>query len=86
MDEIWLGIARDSPSAADRLIDRIGDRVQTLADHPRIGPVRPDIAPDARVLVIGDHLVLDRLADADVEIVRIVRGDRRMGEVFGVVV
>lgn len=82
LDDIWLGVALDNFRAADRLVDRIIARCQTLADHPRLGPARPQIAPDARMLVVGDYLVLYRLAAGDVEIVRIVHGARRLEGLF----
>lgn len=83
LDDIWLHVALDSPAAADRLIDRIVTRCQGLAEHPRLGPARPDIAPDARMLVVGDHLILYRLQGVNVEIVRVVHGARRLAGLFG---
>jgi len=82
LDDIWLYIAKDSVSAADRLIDRITERCQGLADHPRLGVARPDIAPEARMLTIGDCLVLYRVSGADAEVVRVVHGARRLEALF----
>jgi toxin ParE1/3/4 len=82
LEDIWLYIAVDSPQAADRLIDRIIARCFDLADQPRLGPARPEIAPDARMLVVGDYLVLYRIQDADVQIVRVVHGARRLDGLF----
>jgi toxin ParE1/3/4 len=82
LDEIWLHVALDSPAAADRLIDRIATRCQALGAQPRLGPARPEIAPEARVLTIGDYLALYRVLGADVEIVRVVHGARRLAGLF----
>ena len=82
LDDIWLNVALDSPRAADRLVDRIVARCQALADHPRLGPARPQIAPDARMLVVGDYLLLYRVSDDDVEVVRVVHGARRLEGLF----
>jgi len=82
LDDIWLHIALDNPTAADRLIDRIVARCHRLADHPNLGPARPEIAPDARALVVGDYLALYRTKGADVEIVRVVHGARRLTGLF----
>ena len=82
LDEIWSHIALDSPSAADRLIDRIVARCQGLADHPHLGPARLEIAADARGLVIGDYLTLYRVLGADAQIVRVVHGARRLRGMF----
>jgi toxin ParE1/3/4 len=82
LDDIWLHIALDNPAAADRLIDLIVARCRTLAEHPNLGQVRPEIAPDARMLVVGDYLVLYRVEGADAMVVRIVHGARRLEGLF----
>lgn len=82
LDEIWLHVALDNPAATDRLIDRIVARCQGQADHPELGPARPEIAPDARALVVGDYLALYRIDGLNAEIVRIVHGARRLKSLF----
>jgi toxin ParE1/3/4 len=82
LDEIWSYIAKDSVSAADELIDRIAQRGQTLADYPHLGVARPDIAPQARLLTIGNYLVLYSLTDSDALIVRVVHGASRLEGLF----
>ena len=83
LEDIWLYVAQDSIPAADRLIDRLVGRCQGLALHPRLGPARPDIAPDARMLTLGDYLILYRIRGDDVEIVRVVHGARQLETLFG---
>ena len=78
LDDVWLHVASDNPAAADRLIDRIVARCQGLADHPHLGPARPEIAPGARALVVGDYLALYQLDGADAVIVRVVHGAREL--------
>lgn len=39
-----------------------------------VGAARPDIAPDARMLVEGSYLILYRIRTEDVQIVRVVHG------------
>jgi toxin ParE1/3/4 len=82
LDEIWLFIAMDNVSAADRLIDRITERTRALADHPRLDVARPDIAPEARMLTIGDYLISYRILGSDVAINRVVHGARRLEGLF----
>jgi len=82
LDDIWFYIAKDSVSVADRLIDRITERCHGLADHPYLGAARPDMAPEARVLTIGDYLVLYRIIAAAAEVVRIAHGARRLDGLF----
>lgn len=82
LDEIWLHAATESLAAADRLIDRIAARCHELAEHPELGPARPKIAPEARMLVINDYLVLYRIKASSVQIVRVVHGARRLQGLF----
>ena len=82
LDDIWLHVALDNPDAADRLVDQIMARCQGLRDYPRLGPRRPEIAPDARMLVMGDYLALYREDGSAVEIVRVVHGARRLEDLF----
>jgi toxin ParE1/3/4 len=74
--DIWCSIARDNPAAADRVLETFAVRIKQLATFPDSGSRRPDIAPDARGLVVGSYLVLYRKTDKHVEIVRIVHGAR----------
>ena len=80
--DIWLHVARDSVAAADRLLDAIDQKCALLADHPGIGPPRPDIAAGARMLTVGRYLVLYRIAKERIEIVRVVHGSRRLEDLF----
>ncbi len=76
--EIWLYIAQDSPRAADRLLDRIEAQCRLLADNPRLGRARPEIAPDARAWIVGRYLILYRARDDGIEVVRVVHGAREI--------
>ena len=73
---LWAQIAERHPSAADRVYDRIESACRVLADHPRLGPARPEIGDGARILVIDRWLALYRLVDGGVQVVRIVDGAR----------
>ena len=80
--EIWVYIAQDNVSAADNLLDRIEEKFFLLADQPRLGPCRPDIAPELRYFPVGSYLILYREIAAGIEIVRVVHGARRLESLF----
>jgi toxin ParE1/3/4 len=89
MENIWLTIAADNPVAATRIVRAIGARIGQLAEHPRLGPRRPDIRPATRILVEGRYLILfDIYPDTDegpvdqVAIVRVVDGRRDLTNLF----
>jgi toxin ParE1/3/4 len=89
LQDIWLTIAADNPSAATRLVRAIGAKINRLADHPRMGARRPDIRLGMRMLVEGPYLILYAThPDTDegpvdaVEIVRVVDGRRDLTRLF----
>jgi toxin ParE1/3/4 len=81
--EIWNYIAPDNFAAADRVLDRIETVCERLAENPRMGPARPDLAQGLRYFVSGSYLVIYREAPGGVEIVRVVHGARRLPDLFG---
>lgn len=79
---IWEYIAEDNSAAADRVLDTLDARMQLLADHPLLGPARPDIARDLRYLVSENYLILYRVLDDVVDIVRVLHGARNLRALF----
>lgn len=89
LTDIYVTIGLDSEAAAERVYSALEARAGGLADFPRMGPRRPEIAPTARMLVESSYLVLYELhPDADdgpverVEIVRVVDGRRELSRLF----
>ena len=79
---IWAYIARDNPTAADRLLDILDRKSQALARNPQIGMARDDVAGGVRHFPVGKYLILYRdLGDA-IEVVRYVHGMRRLRDLF----
>jgi len=74
--DIWLYIAQDNPDAADHLLDTIEEKGQLLAENPKLGQTRPDIADDFRYLPVGRYLMLYREVLGGIELVRVVQGMR----------
>ena len=75
---IWLGIAPDNPTVADRILDAIEGRWQQLAFYPYSGIAREDIAENIRHLVTGQYLTLYRISGEGVEIIRILHGKQKI--------
>lgn len=83
--DIYLTIGLDNPGAAERFYTAIEARTKRLASQPRIGPRRPEIRPQARVLVERPYLILyethpdnDDGPITEVEIVRVLHGRRNL--------
>jgi toxin ParE1/3/4 len=79
---IWNYIADDNPTAADTLLDTLDKKIALLADHPLLGPARPDIARDLRYLVAKNYLILYRVLPDVVEVVRVLHGARNLKALF----
>ena len=75
---IWLDVAVEDAAAADRLFDRLEARVRILETFAEAGRSRPDIAPDARVLVERPYLILYRLVPGGVQVMRVLHGARHV--------
>lgn len=73
-------IARDDPSAANRLIKRIRSAVQKLADYPALG--KPGRVPGTRELAVGgtSYLIPYRVRAEKVEILRVFHTSRKWPE------
>ena len=80
--DLWVYIAQDNPKAADRLLDEIKDKFGLLSEQPRLGPARPDIAPELRYVPVGRYLILYREIADGIEVVRVVHGARRLSHLF----
>jgi toxin ParE1/3/4 len=82
LEELWFFIAQDDPIAADRWLDTLEEKIGLLADHPLMGPARPDIARELRYHPVGNHLLLYRVIQGGIEIVRVVHGARDLLDRF----
>jgi toxin ParE1/3/4 len=69
-------------TTATFLLRFLEDKCVLLADHPQLGPARPDIAADCRYFPVGSYLILYRLIPDGIEVVRVVQGSRRLDNLF----
>jgi toxin ParE1/3/4 len=74
--DIWLYIAAESLTAADRLLDRIERRSQLLATQPFSGVARHDLGDGLREVVIGSYLMFYRVEGDEIVILRVLHGKR----------
>jgi toxin ParE1/3/4 len=86
LDDIWYYVATKSGSldVADRFIDSITDRFFLLASHPNLGRARDeDLRPGLRSFPVGKYVIIYRIQDEDVLILRVLRGSRNIEAMFG---
>jgi len=82
IEEIWLYIARDNPSAADALIDVFHEKFQLLAHRPQIGLSCESLRPGMRRFHVNRYIVYYQLRSSHIEIVRILHGARDIESLF----
>ena len=75
-------IAQDNPSASARIVTRVFDLVDALADHPESG--RPGRIPGTRELVVTGtpFIVPYRIRENRIDILSVFHGARRWPESF----
>ena len=75
-------ISESNPGVARKLVDRIWQSTQILADHPDIG--RPGRIPGTRELIIsGTHYILPyRVVEDVVQILRVLHCARKWPDRF----
>jgi plasmid stabilization system protein ParE len=86
--EIERFVARDDPRAAARLVDRLIDRGDALAEHPDRGRRLPEL-PDSglRELVIGNYRIVYRRTPSAVVVLTVFEGQQgQQGRGFPVAV
>jgi len=85
LDDIWYYVAVNSGSVeiADRLIDSIAERFYLLATHPNIGRARDeDLRAGLRTFPVGEYVIIYRIENEDVLILRVLRGSRNISALF----
>jgi toxin ParE1/3/4 len=74
--EIAAYIARDNRTAAERLIDALESKFTLLAISPRLGRLRPELAPGLRSLPFRNYVIFYQPLQDGIEVVRVLHGKR----------
>jgi toxin ParE1/3/4 len=85
LDNIWYYVASNSGSTeiADRLIDSLIRRFFLLSSFPYAGRSRDeDLRPGLRSFPVGEYVIIYRIEDEDVVILRVMRGSQNIRAFF----
>ena len=82
LDDIWLYIASDNVSAADRFVDELVGNFETLATQPGIGRTRHGLAESLRSFPVGNYVIFYRAMQDGIEVVRVLSGFRDIPSIF----
>ena len=73
---IWTYIARDSVTAADRLVDRLTQAYEILSANPELGEAVPQYRQNLRRLSVGSYILYYEQQTDVITIVRVLHGAR----------
>jgi plasmid stabilization system protein ParE len=71
-----------SVTVADRHLREIERAVATLTTSPQIGRARDDLHAGIREIVVYPTVVFYRVAEARIEVIRVVDGRRDLASIF----
>ena len=84
IERIWQFIARDSPTAANRVEDELHTAMKHLASHPGAGHRRADISDERyQFWPIYSYIIAYRCEANTLLIVRVIHGARNFRKVLG---
>ncbi|MFH2009283.1 MAG: type II toxin-antitoxin system RelE/ParE family toxin [bacterium] len=82
LEDIWTYIGRESPAHADETIDRIIAAAHRFTEHPELGRLREDLAPNLRCFPEVRYLICYRVREDNIEIARVLHGARDLDAMF----
>lgn len=80
--DIWLYIAEDNPTNADRFLDRLEANALKLVEFTEIGTDRPELAFGLKSFPVDRYILYYRTAPDGIELIRILHGSRGINRVF----
>ncbi|MBZ0188017.1 MAG: type II toxin-antitoxin system RelE/ParE family toxin [Candidatus Obscuribacterales bacterium] len=82
LEEIEAHISSDNPAAADRFLQLLLSRLNLLAEMPGIGRRRNKYARGVRSIAEGNYIIVYRVKNDTVEVLRVLHGARDPERVF----
>jgi toxin ParE1/3/4 len=80
--EIWDYIADDSLDRADDFLDRVEEKLRSLARTPGMGRRREELLPGLQSFPVGNYVVFYRAIEDGIDVIRILHGSRDIEEIF----
>ena len=79
---IWLYIAEDSSTNADRFLDRLEHKALRLAEFTEIGVDRPELTPGLKSFPVDQYVLYYRPCADGIELIRVLHGSRDINRIF----
>ena len=73
LTDIWVYTAEAWGLAqADTYLDEIASAIQTLTEHPQLGPARDDLKKGYRALPVNQHILFYKVLEDEIQIIRVL--------------
>ncbi len=82
LDDIFDYFAEFSVDAGERFVDDFNKKCRNLAAFPHIGRVYIEMEPSLRGIPLSGYVILYRVNENSIEIVRVVSGYRDLDSLF----
>lgn len=82
LSEIIDYFASINIDAGERFVDEFDKKCKYLANFPNMGRSYGNIKPDLRGVPLDDYIILYRVINSEVEIVRVISGYRNLESLF----
>ena len=83
LSEIWHYIAAQSPTAADKVGQKLDDALQGLLSMPGKGHKRNDVKdPQYRFWSVYSYIIVYRYDDTSLTVIRVIHGRRNLRTIF----
>ena len=83
LEEILLQVAELSGfDRSDRFLARFSEKLKNIVAFPNLGKPRPEWGANYRSILLDDYLIIYRVTEELVEILRIVSGRRDLNALF----
>jgi toxin ParE1/3/4 len=82
LEDIWWYIAQDNPQEADRLLDRIQEKLLLLVEFPHMGISQDELVSGLRSSTVGNYLIFYFPLEDGIDVVRVLHGARELETIF----
>ncbi len=82
LEEIGDNISRRNPVRASTFVDELKGRVDRLSEFPCAAPLRPQWGEGVRIALHNSYVIVFRVSNETVQILRIVHGRRDLDALF----
>lgn len=82
MIDIWAYIAKDQIINADRFIERLQQKLNSLTELGEIGTKRDNVIKGLRSIPFHNYVLFYRVNEETLEVVRVLHGSREIDQFF----